>query len=326
MPSILKECHVTPREIFLNRRRFIQGGVSAALAMTALSGARHAVADDRAWSGTPVLREKLSTLSPAWERDDRVTPPQYHREYANFYEFGPNKDDPWERAGQLTVEPWKVRVDGLVDKPGDYWFDDLIREAALEERIYRFRCVEAWSMVVPWVGISLASVIKRLQPHSDARYVAFETAVKRDEMPGVSRALVRIDWPYREGLRMDEALHPLALLAVGAYGEPLYKANGAPIRLVVPWKYGFKSIKSIVRIHFTREQPETTWNTLAPDEYGFYANVNPEVDHPRWSQRTERRIPGGGFLGLSREETLPFNGYAEQVAGLYAGMDLRRWY
>ncbi len=324
MTRILKESHVTPEAVFLNRRRFM-GQSLAFLAAATLPATGWPASSTTAWQGTPLLRQKLSDVDLRWQDQEGVTPPEYHREYANFYEFGPNKSDPADKAARFNVDPWRVRVDGLVGKPGDYWLDDLIRDAMLEERIYRLRCVEAWSMVVPWIGIPLAKVIERLQPDSRARFVAFESVVRPREMPGQKSALLRIDWPYREGLRMDEAMHPLTLLAVGAYGKPLDKANGAPLRLVVPWKYGFKSIKSIARITFVEEQPATTWNTLAPEEYGFYANVNPQVDHPRWSQRTERTIPGTGFLGLSRRETEMFNGY-EEVAGLYAGMDLRQWY
>ncbi|MDQ3171541.1 MAG: protein-methionine-sulfoxide reductase catalytic subunit MsrP, partial [Acidobacteriota bacterium] len=240
--------------------------------------------------------------------------------YNNFYEFGTDKSDPARYAGRLKLSPWKVKVDGLVGKPADYNLDDVIKTAQLEERVYRLRCVEAWSMVIPWVGIPLASFLKRVEPQGKAKFVEFTTLSRPSEMPGLgSRAL---DWPYTEGLRLDEAMHPLAILAVGLYGKALLGQNGAPIRLVVPWKYGFKSIKSIVRMRLTESQPQTAWNKSAPGEYGFYSNVNPTVDHPRWSQARERRI---GEL-FKNKQTLMFNGYGDQVASLYAGMDLRKNY
>jgi sulfoxide reductase catalytic subunit YedY len=239
--------------------------------------------------------------------------------YNNFYEFGYGKDDPKRLAGAMVTEPWTIRVDGLVENPGDYALADLIGGLTVEERIYRFRCVEAWSMVVPWNGIELADILDRVGVRDGARFVAFETVVQPEVMPGVQRRV--LDFPYVEGLRLDEAMHPLTILATGIYGEPIAKQNGAPIRLVVPWKYGFKSIKSIVRITLTAEQPPTTWNLTNPREYGFYSNVNPTVDHPRWSQATERRVGGGLFA--RRIDTLMFNGYEAEVAHLYEGMDLR---
>jgi sulfoxide reductase catalytic subunit YedY len=239
--------------------------------------------------------------------------------YNNFYEFGTDKEDPARHASSFRTKPWSVVVDGEVAKPGSVPLETLLAPHTLEERLYRLRCVEAWSMVIPWVGIPLGKLLERFEPSSKARYVAFETLHDPERMPGQRRST--LDWPYREGLRMDEAMHPLSILAVGMYGVALPGQNGAPLRLVVPWKYGFKSIKSIVRIHLTSKEPATTWNRSAPDEYGFYANVNPEVSHPRWSQKRERRI--GEFR---KRPTLPFNGYGEQVAGLYAGMDLRRNY
>ena len=243
--------------------------------------------------------------------------------YNNYYEFGTDKADPARHSGRFQPAPWTVEIAGHAEVTGTFALEDLLKPHALEERIYRMRCVEAWSMVIPWVGIPLADVLKRFKPTSDAKYVAFRTVNRPAQMPGLSYPV--LDWPYREGLRIDEAMHPLTLLAVGMYGRALPNQNGAPLRLVVPWKYGFKGIKSIVRIEFSERQPRTSWNLSAAREYGFYSNVNPDVDHPRWSQATERRIAGDGFNLLgNRIRTLPFNGYAEQVASLYAGMDLRK--
>jgi sulfoxide reductase catalytic subunit YedY len=239
--------------------------------------------------------------------------------YNNFYEFGTEKGDPAANAGTLRPRPWTVAIEGEVERPQVVDIDQLLKWFPLEERVYRMRCVEAWSMVIPWIGFPLRDLIARVAPTSKARFVAFTTLLDPDQMPGQRRAV--LDWPYVEGLRLDEAMHPLAILAVGLYGKPLPNQNGAPLRLVTPWKYGFKGIKSIVKIRFTETQPPTSWNLAAPDEYGFYANVNPAVDHPRWSQATERRIGD-----LRRRPTLPFNGYADQVASLYSGMDLRRFF
>jgi sulfoxide reductase catalytic subunit YedY len=261
--------------------------------------------------------ENVKPAPPAYRADEEVSRESDATGYNNFYEFGTDKKDPSRNAHTLRTEPWSIVIDGEVGKPGTVPLETILAGAQLEERIYRFRCVEAWSMVVPWIGISLGDVLKRFEPTSKARYVSFETLFDLEQMPGQKRSV--IDWPYREGLRMDEAMHPLAILAVGMYGKVLPNQNGAPIRLVVPWKYGFKSIKSIVRIHFSTDQPHTSWNDLAPGEYGFYANVNPEVDHPRWSQARERKL--GEFR--KRPSTL-FNGYGDQIASLYAGMDLRR--
>jgi sulfoxide reductase catalytic subunit YedY len=242
--------------------------------------------------------------------------------YNNFYEFGTGKDDPKRYSSRLKTNPWTVKVDGLCSKPADYHLEDLIKPIQLEERIYRMRCVEAWSMVVPWIGIPLSTVIEKAEPTSKATFIQFTTLHRPTEMPGQSTP--SLEWPYVEGLRMDEAKHPLTILAVGMYGKTLMNQNGAPIRLVVPWKYGFKGIKSIVRIRFVDKQPETSWNIANAQEYGFYSNVNPEVDHPRWSQATERRIGGGLFN--ARIPTKMFNGYGDQVASMYSGMDLRRNY
>ena len=245
--------------------------------------------------------------------------------YNNFYEFGTDKADPSRAKKTLRTSPWNVAVSGECARPGNVTLEDLLEGLTPEERIYRLRCVEGWSMVIPWLGVPLAAVLRRFEPTSKAKYVAFTTLADPKQMPGVR--FRSIDWPYREGLRIDEAMHPLAFLATGLYGKPLPQQNGAPLRLVVPWKYGFKSIKSIVEIRFTERQPRTAWNRLQPEEYGFYSNVNPQVDHPRWSQKTERRIAGSGNrLFADRIPTQLFNGYGEQVASLYAGMDLKKWY
>ncbi|WP_415391988.1 protein-methionine-sulfoxide reductase catalytic subunit MsrP [Paracoccus sp. SJTW-4] len=294
--SRLTWADVTPEPLFLNRRVFIAG--AAALA------------------AGPALGASGFSTDEAPNSFDEIT------NYNNFYEFGFGKTDPARYAGALTTDPWSVEISGLVDRPGSYSVADLAPESAVEERIYRLRCVEAWSMVIPWLGVPLAQVLERVGVQPGAKFVEFQTLLRPEEMPAQrGRSL---DWPYREGLRLDEAMHPLTILATGLYGKPLPKQNGAPIRLVVPWKYGFKSIKSIVRITLTDSQPVSTWQAMQPGEYGFYANVNPKVDHPRWSQATERRI-GAGLLG-GRQDTLMFNGYGEQVASLYAGMDLARDY
>lgn len=286
-------------------------------------------------SATPVAAsatdESISgtTLSIAQRRDDAggATQTRYQdaTHYNNFYEFGTGKGDPAANSGSFHPAPWSVEIAGHAQKTGHFTLEDILKRHPLEERIYRMRCVEAWSMVIPWVGFPLADLLKRFQPTAQAKYVAFTTVNRPAEMPGLrSRVL---DWPYREGLRMDEAMHPLTLMVVGMYGRVLPNQNGAPLRLIVPWKYGFKGIKSIVKIEFVENQPMTTWNQAGADEYGFYSNVNPAVDHPRWSQKTERRIAGEGFnLFGNRIATQPFNGYAEQVASLYAGMDLRKYF
>ncbi|MFQ6551220.1 protein-methionine-sulfoxide reductase catalytic subunit MsrP [Aestuariibius insulae] len=285
---------VTPKSAFMNRRQLIASGVGA----SALSIAGGLQASE--------------TLEP--NTFEQITT------YNNFYEFGTGKDDPSKNAHNLQTEPWSIEVDGLVENPLTISFDEIASEFETEERIYRFRCVEAWSMVIPWNGFELADLLDRVTPLPEAKYVQFETAVQPENMIGVKRGV--LDFPYREGLRLDEARHPLTLLATGIYGEPMPNQNGAPIRIVVPWKYGFKSIKSIVRITFTEEEPFTTWVDLNSREYGFYSNVNPTVDHPRWSQSTERLIGGGLFN--ARQDTLMFNGYEEEVASLYEGMDLTK--
>jgi sulfoxide reductase catalytic subunit YedY len=267
----------------------------------------------------------LSSSKSSFSTDEKPTPLKDVTSYNNYYEFGVDKSDPARNAHTLAVKPWSIKIDGLVNNPADYLLEDIVKPAALEERIYRMRCVEGWSMVIPWVGFPLAEVIKRADPQGAAKYVAFETLLRPKEMPGQRALLPVLDWPYVEGLRLDEAMHPLTILAAGLYGETLPNQNGAPLRLVIPWKYGFKGIKSIVRISLVAKQPTTSWSKQAPSEYGFYANVNPAVDHPRWSQATERRIGESGLF-VKRRPTLPFNGYAEQVSSLYEGMDLKKLY
>jgi len=319
--SDISPSEITPQSIYLDRRRFLAAGALGALGLAVGPGRTRAAdapaASPPAAAGTPpklapIARSPLST-------DDPQTPFEAVTRYNNFYEFGTDKEDPVRNASKMHARPWRVTIGGLCAKPGAYDVDDLIRANRLEERIYRLRCVEAWSMVIPWVGIPMADVIRKAEPLGSAKFVAMRTLLDPQQMPGQRRGI--LEWPYVEGLRLDEATHPLTILAVGLYGEVLPNQSGAPIRLIVPWKYGFKSIKSIVALEFVEEMPPTSWNRQAPNEYGFYANVNPAVDHPRWSQARERRI--GEFF---RRETLPFNGYGEQVASLYAGMDLAKWY
>ncbi len=326
------DCHeseVTPEAIYRSRRRFIQGAAlaGAAVGVPLLARAAEQYLGVPASPAPPWFVGKLGDAR--WRavvaRGEAITPYADATQYNNFYEFGPNKGDPARYAAELKVEPWTVLVDGEVEKPGRYSLEDLFTEGQLEERIYRLRCVEAWSMVIPWLGFPLADLVQMVRPLSAAKFARFETAYRPDEMRGTRSSFALIDWPYVEGLRMDEAMHPLSLLAVGMYGRVLPNQNGAPLRLVVPWKYGFKSIKSIVRISFVREQPRTTWQSMAPEEYGFYANVNPQVSHPRWSQARERRLPGSLFSPNVRD-TLLLNGYADQVADLYASMDLTKDY
>ena len=296
---------VTPKALFLNRRALIAG--AGALALTSPAVMRPAQA-------------KITAAASPFSTDEAPNTFEEITTYNNFYEFGTAKEDPARNADGLTTDPWSIVIDGLVDRPGTYDLADVMKDQPLEERIYRFRCVEAWSMVIPWIGFELAGLLNRVGVQSGAKYVAFETLVRPEEMPGQQSPI--LDWPYREGLRLDEAMHPLTILATGLYGEAMPNQNGAPIRLVVPWKYGFKSIKSIVKISLVAEQPQSTWNMLQPSEYGFYSNVNPTVDHPRWSQASERRVGAGLFAG--RQDTLMFNGYEEQVASLYAGQDLTK--
>lgn len=301
---------ITPESLYLNRREFIKAALSVAGGIGVLSSLPLESYAQQDW--------KRPAKGP-YDTDEALTSYKDITTYNNFYEFGTDKDDPSRNSGAFKPRPWTVTIEGEVKKKGTFSLDDILKPHTLEDRIYRMRCVEGWSMVIPWLGFPLGDLIKRCEPTSRAKYVAFETVFRPDEMPGQKRSV--LDWPYVEGLRMDEAMHPLTILAVGLYGKPLPNQNGAPLRLVVPWKYGFKGIKSIVKIRFVEQQPPTTWNIAAPHEYGFYSNVNPDVDHPRWSQKTERRI--GEFF---KRKTLMFNGYADQVAHLYAGMDLRKYY
>jgi sulfoxide reductase catalytic subunit YedY len=315
----IKTSEITDKEVLLQRRRFLRAAALVTSGALAPGFALPSIAS----AGEKLVGVRKST----YRVDDKLTPYEYVTTYNNFYEFGTDKGSPARLAPKMKTRPWKIAVEGEVSKPGVYDIDDFIKPYVLEERIYRHRCVEAWSMVVPWVGIPLGNVIKRFEPNSRAKYVAFETLYDPEQMPGQEPGFFGggLDWPYREGLRIDEATHPLTLLVVGLYGEVLPNQNGAPLRLVVPWKYGFKSIKSIVKMSFVEKQPPTTWNTAAPREYGFYSNVNPKVDHPRWSQKAERRIGEDSWFAPKRP-TLMFNGYAEQVASLYAGMDLRKYF
>ncbi|PCI33899.1 MAG: protein-methionine-sulfoxide reductase catalytic subunit MsrP [Alphaproteobacteria bacterium] len=314
--SEVKSHEITPENIYQGRRSFLQDSarIGAGMAVAAF-GLQSPEGRAEAGSETKALENIIR--AGTFDTDERPTSFKAITTYNNFYEFGTGKEDPARNAHSLQPRPWTVRVDGHVENPGDYDLDDLIRPHALQERIYRMRCVEAWSMVIPWVGIPLAEIIKKLGPTSKAKYILFETLKDRKQMPGQRRRV--IPWPYTEGLRLDEAMNPLTLMAVGLYGRDLPNQNGAPMRLVVPWKYGFKGIKSIVRIKFVEHRPRNSWRVLAAKEYGFYANVNPEVDHPRWTQANERRI--GEFR---RRKTLMFNGYADEVAHLYSGMNLRK--
>jgi sulfoxide reductase catalytic subunit YedY len=308
-PALIRPSEITSPEVYAGRRRFLRDSIGLAVAAAMPAGALAS-----GGLGT-IASSRFSTSEPPNSYQDITT-------YNNFYEFGTGKDEPAVQARNFEPLPWKVTVSGEAEVTGTFDFEDIIRPHPLEERIYRLRCVEAWSMVIPWVGFPLGDLLRRFKPTSRARFVGFRTLNDPVRMPGQRRAVLR--WPYREGLRMDEAMHPLTILAVGLYGEALPNQNGAPLRLVVPWKYGFKSIKSITEIHFLERQPETSWNLAAPREYGFYANVNPGVDHPRWSQARERRIGAGLFA--AKQPTELFNGYAEQVGQLYAGMDLRKNY
>jgi sulfoxide reductase catalytic subunit YedY len=330
-PAAIRSSEITDRSLYLRRREFLSGAAAGgALLSSGLLGCFDSstanAAEETPQSSAPAAAYKavhggsaLEGVVPAPDRfraTDELTPYDDATQYNNFYEFGTDKSDPANNAQNFQTSPWSIAIEGEVGRPGKIGIEDLLKPHALEERIYRLRCVEAWSMVIPWIGIPLGDILKRFEPTSKAKYVAFETLHDPEQMPGQRRSILK--WPYTEGLRMDEATHPLAILAVGMYGEMLPAQNGAPLRLVVPWKYGFKSIKSIVRIRFQETPPATSWNLSAAREYGFYANVNPEVSHPRWSQSRERRI--GDF---AKRPTLPFNGYADQVASLYQGMDLR---
>ena len=315
----MRASEITPRAVYESRRSLLQGAVAAGLGVLAPK----ALQAQGARPGVLAALEARKTAVPGAMSVDKLTRYQDASTYNNFYEFGTDKADPARNAHTLKTTPWAVEVGGLVKKPGTYSLEDLLKLSPLEERVYRLRCVEGWSMVIPWVGYSLAELIKRVEPLGSAKYVEFVSLADPKTMPFVgSRSL---DWPYAEGLRLDEARHPLTLLAFGMYGEVLPKQNGAPVRLVVPWKYGFKSAKSIVKIRFTENQPGTAWNKAAANEYGFYSNVNPGVDHPRWSQASERRIGEDGLFD-KRRKTVMFNGYEAEVGQLYAGMDLQKFY
>src|SRR5262247_1880102 len=304
---------ITDPTVYLSRRELMSGAAAALVLSPGLTSA-----------AVPALTPLTATRNATFSVTDTATKLEAATTYNNFYEFGVNKDDPSRLGHTLRTRPWTIQVDGLVGKPKTFDIDELIKLFPLEERVYALRCVEAWSMVIPWIGFPLASLLKRVEPNGQAKYVEFTTLLDPEQFPGQRKGLFNfasLDWPYTEGLRLDEALHPLTLLTVGLYGQVLPNQNGAPIRVVIPWKYGFKSAKSIVRIRLTDTEPKTAWNKSAPQEYGFYSNVNPKVDHPRWSQATERRI--GEFR---RRQTMPFNGYADQVASLYAGMDLKKNY
>jgi len=323
-PGGIQPSEVTPKSVYLNRRAFMAkaiGAGAAAAGAAAVAGKR--IASMLSPESSVHADTKLTTVkSPLSLTGVPATSFQDITHYNNFYEFGPNKDDPAREAYRLKTRPWTVSIEGHVQKPQKIDIDSLMKLHPLEERIYRFRCVEAWSMVIPWAGYSLSELIKLAQPLPSAKYVQFLSQADPNTMPGLMH--VSLDWPYSEGLRMDEAMHPLTLLTFGLYGEPLPNQDGAPVRIVVPWKYGFKSAKSIVKIKFVDKQPRTTWNDMAPDEYGFYSNVNPNVDHPRWSQKTERVI--GASIFKQRQPTLMFNGYEDQVAKLYTGMDLKKYF
>ena len=302
-PEAIAGSEITSETAFLNRRRILQGSgvISAGLALGLQPGCAQA----------------------GLQADDELTPENIVTTYNNFYEFGTGKSDPVQNAHRLTTDPWRVEVSGEANKTGEFALEDILKGIEEQEYIYRFRCVEAWSMVVPWMGVSLKKVLEQFEPTNNAKYVEFKTLVRPSEMNGQTSLFGSIDWPYVEGLRMDEAYHPLAIMATGVYGKKLPNQNGAPWRLMVPWKYGFKSVKSIVSIRFSKTQPRNSWNLTAPSEYGFYANVNPSVAHPRWSQASERRLPSS-LLNPNRRPTLPFNGYAEEIGDLYKGMDLAK--
>lgn len=340
-PTDIKPSEITPESVYRNRREFMADGsrllLGAAVA-SALPSIAHAQNGDRLKARAPVTMSrsapaqwwqgKFANIKPApdtapFYTGETLTPYRDVTRYNNFYEFGMDKSDPSSNSGEFKVDPWSVEISGEVAKPGTYHLEDILKPHALEERIYRLRCVEAWSMVIPWIGFPLANLIKQFEPTSKAKYVEFVTVVDRDSMPGIRSRFAIVDWPYREGLRMDEAMNPLAFMAVGLYGNYMPPQNGAPIRLVVPWKYGFKSIKSIVKINFRETQPHTTWNDLQANEYGFYANVNPAVHHPRWRQDKERRLPQTLFSRRYMDTRL-FNGYGDQVASMYEGLDLAR--
>jgi sulfoxide reductase catalytic subunit YedY len=312
-PADIRPSEITSETNYLNRRDFFRAGAIAGGSLLAPAALTAVVPNGSGKRLPDVAKSPFSTDESPNSFEDIST-------YNNFYEFGLGKEDPHQNAQKFKPRPWTIEVEGHAEKTGSFDFDAFMKPFDLEERIYRMRCVEAWSMVIPWVGISLAEVVKHFKPTSKAKYVAFETLNDRRQMPGIRNSV--LDWPYREALTIAEATNPLPILAVGIYGNVIPNQNGAPIRLVVPWKYGFKGIKSIVKIRFTSSRPKNTWNMSAPREYGFYANVNPDVNHPRWSQARERRIGAGFFAG--KQETLMYNGYGEQVAHLYKNLDLRR--
>jgi len=319
--SEFKYSDITSKNIYMNRRKFLAGAAAAAgaAALVARPVARWLKPQAAMAAGAKLAFEKIGPASTT----EKQTPYEIVTGYNNYYEFSTDKEEPAHLAANFKTNPWTVSVEGEVMKPQKFSVDDLIKMAPLEERVYRHRCVEAWSIVVPWIGYSLSNLINKVQPTAKAKYVQFFTDLDPKQMPGLYSG--GLDWPYREGLRMDEAMNPLATLCFGLYGEVLPNVNGAPLRTVLPWKYGFKCTKAIVKIVFVQNQPETSWNTASAHEYGFYSNVNPNVDHPRWSQKTERRL-GGSILSLSRLPTQMFNGYSDQVASLYTGMDLRKYY
>jgi sulfoxide reductase catalytic subunit YedY len=311
-PPDIRSSEITPEHVYFNRRQFIAAAAGAA-GLVAAPGALGALSADQEQQIPERFRTMRSEMNEQLNSYEDVTT------YNNFYEFGTGKGDPADNAGDFNPRPWTVNISGHVNKPGDYQMEDILRPVALEDRVYRLRCVEAWSMVIPWRGFPLYELINRVEPTGNAKFVEFRTVVRPEEMPGQRQRILQ--WPYVEGLRMDEAMHPLTLMVTGVYGLDLPNQNGAPLRLIVPWKYGFKGVKSIVSMRFVEEMPLNTWQQENAYEYGFYANVNPEVDHPRWSQARERRLPGL----FANRPTLMFNGYADQVAHMYAGMDLARW-
>jgi sulfoxide reductase catalytic subunit YedY len=306
---------ITDEQLYQSRRKFLTQATLATIGVVSGSILPNSISSAALLQGADW---KPKNPSP-YNTDEKLTPYEDITTYNNFYEFGVDKDDPSQNSGKFKPSPWSVAVGGECAKPGSYHLEDLLKPFTLEDRIYRLRCVEAWSMVIPWLGFPLAGLLKRFEPTSKAKFVQFETVYRPEEMPGQRRGV--LEWPYVEGLRLDEAMHPLTIMAVGLYGKPLPNQNGAPLRLIVPWKYGFKSIKSIVKISFVEQQPKTAWEKQAPSEYGFYSNVNPDVDHPRWSQARERRL--GEFF---KRKTLMFNGYGDQVATLYSGMDLKKYF
>ena len=314
----IESSEITPESVWLNRRNLMKAAAAGA-GMTAVG---ETIAQP---VGLKDLKFMPAADDTSFKATEDLTPYEAATTYNNFYEFGTDKSDPVRYADAMTTDPWEIKVGGLVHKPGKLHLEDILSGFDLEERIYRFRCVEAWSMVVPWIGFPLSKLLERFEPKAEGKFIEFKTLYRRSEMRGTRSFTSIIDWPYREGLRMDEAMHPLTLMTVGLYGKTLPNQGGAPLRLIVPWKYGFKNIKSIVEINVTDRQPKTSWQDLAPQEYGFYANVNPKVSHPRWSQAWERRLPSSLF-NPNRVRTQMFNGYGEQVADLYKGMDLARFY